>query len=254
MMTNPADSIKSDETLLEILDALYTLEEPTLARITEEVDVSKSTVHRHLQTLRTYRFVSEADGEYVPGMEFLRYGGAARERYPFHREAKAIVQQVADQTDEFVGFLVEDQGVGTFIYCEIGAEGVPSEAKVGQHVLLHQSASGKAILAHLSDDRRAEIFDAHGLPARTEHTVTDRETLEAELEAIRERGYAFANEDYIEGLKAVAAPAFDPDDAIIGSLVVAGPPHRMRGERFESELPEFVMGAVKELKLNISYS
>lgn len=254
MQTPTRDTIKSDETLLEILEALYTLEEPSLTAIAEKVDVSKSTVHRHLETLRAHRLVSKEDDTYEIGLEFLRFGGAARERYPFHRQSKAIVQQVADQTGEFVGFLVEEQGIGTFIYCEMGNEGVPSEAKVGQNLLLNQSAAGKAILAHLPADRRKQILEQYGLPPRTQQTLTDRTELIENLETIRERGYAYAHEEYTDGLRAVAAPAFDPDNNVIGSLVVAGPIHRMRGERFESNLPELVTGAVKEFELTVSYA
>ncbi|SEV80524.1 IclR family transcriptional regulator [Natrinema salifodinae] len=247
-------TIKSDETLLEILETLHSYERVSLTTIADEVGVSKSTVHRHLRTLQNRRFVTKIDDEYVLGLEFLRFGGAARERYSFHRQSKAIVQQVADQTGEFVGFLVEDQGIGTFLYCEMGTEGVPSEARVGQNLYLHQSASGKAVLAHLPADRREEILDEYDLPARTENTITDREELRSELAEIRDRGYATVHGEYVDGLKAVAAPAFDPDDALLGSLVVAGPSHRLRGDRFESELPDLIQGAVKEFELTISYT
>lgn len=249
-----SDTIKSDETLLKILEALHSRERATLSTIADEVGVSKSTVHRHLTTLRNRRFITKIGDEYVLGLEFLRFGGAARERFSFHRQSKEIVQQVADQTGEFVGFLVEDQGIGTFLYCEIGTEGVPSEARVGQNVYLHQSASGKAILAHLSEERREAILDEHGLPARTDNTITDREELRSKLADIRDRGYAIAREEYVEGLKAIATPAFSPEDDVIGSLVIAGPSHRMRGKQFDSELPELIQGAVKEFELTISYS
>lgn len=254
MRKQTADTIKSDETLLEILEALHSLERATLVTIADDVGVSKSTVHRHLTTLRNHRFITKVDGEYVLGLEFLRFGGAARERYSFHRQSKAIVQQVADQTGEFVGFLVEDQGIGTFLYCEMGAEGVPSIARVGQNLYLHQAASGKAILAHLPTERREAILNQHGLPARTENTITDREELRKDLSKIRDCGYAVAHEEYVDGLKAVATPAFSSSDELLGSLVVAGPPHRMRKERFSSELPDLIQGAVKEFELTISYS
>lgn len=254
MGTHAGGTIKSDETLLEILEALDALDDTTLTAVADEVGVSKSTVHRHLKTLRDRRFVAKDGDEYVLGLEFLRFGGAARERYPFHRQSKAIVQQVAEQTGEFVGFLVEEQGIGTFLYCEMGTEGVPSEARVGQNVYLHQAASGKAILAHLPEARREAIIDEHGLPARTENTVTDRGELRAELKAVRDRGYAIARGDYTRGLRAVAAPAFVADGELAGSLVVAGPTHRVRGERFESDLPELVLGAIKEFELTVSYS
>lgn len=254
-MTNQSKgTIKSDETLLEMLETLHSLERATLGTIADEVGVSKSTVHRHLKTLQNRRFITKVDNEYVLGLEFLRFGGAARERYSFHRQAKKTVQQLAEQTGEFVGFVVEDQGIGTFIYCEMGSEGVPSEAKVGQNVYLHQSASGKAILAHLSEERFDAILDQHGLPARTSNTITSPGELRSELAEIRDRGFATARDEYVDGLNAVAAPAFWSTDEAIGSFVIAGPTHRMRGERFHTELPELIQGAIKEFELNISYS
>lgn len=248
------DKIKSDETLLTILEAIHELDTPNIVEISEQVDVSKSTVHRHLKTLRDQRLITKENNRYDFGIEFLRFGGAARERYPFHQQAKAIVQQVADQTDEFVGFLVEQQGIGTFIYCEMGSDGVPSDAKVGQNLYLNQTACGKAILANLPSERRERIIEEHGLPARTDETLTNRDELVAELETVRERGYAVADEEYTEGLRAIAAPAFNADNIVIGSLVVAGPIHRIRGENFRSDLPELTVGATKEFKLTISHA
>lgn len=247
------DKIQSDETLLTILDAIHELDTPNIKEISDQVEVSKSTVHRHLKTLHDHRLVTKEDNRYNFGIEFLRFGGAAREQYPFHQQAKAIVQQVAEQTNEFVGFLVEQQGIGTFIYCEMGSDGVPSDAKVGQNLYLNQTACGKAILANLPSDRRNQILEEKGLPARTDETLTTKEELVAELETVRDRGYAMADEEYTEGLRAVAAPAFDSDDNVVGSLVVAGPIHRIRGENFHSDLPELVVGATKEFKLTISY-
>jgi DNA-binding IclR family transcriptional regulator len=254
MGTQTKGTIKSDETLLEIIETLRSLERATLGTIAGEVEVSKSTVHRHLKTLQNRRFITKVDNEYVLGLEFLRLGGAARGRYSFHRQSKKIVQQLANQTGEFVGFVVEDQGIGTFIYCEMGSEGVPSEAKVGQNAYLHQSASGKSILAHLSEERFEAILDQHGLPARTSNTITDPEELRSELAEIRDRGFAVARDEFVDGLNAVAAPAFSTTDEVIGSLVIAGPTHRMRGERFHAELPELIQGAIKEFELTISYS
>lgn len=254
-MTNQTTgTIKSDENLLDMLETIHSQEGATLETIAKEVGVSKSTVHRHLKTLQNRRFITKVDNKYVLGLEFLRFGGAARERYSFHQESKKIVQQVARQTGEFVGFVVEDQGIGTFIYCEMGSEGVPSDAKVGKNVYLHQSASGKAILANLSEERRESILDKHGLPARTSKTITVREELRSELAEVRDRGFATVRDEYIEGLNAVAAPAFSANEEVIGSLVIAGPAHRMRDEQLYSECPELIQGAIKEFELTISYS
>jgi len=46
------------------------------------------------------------------------------------------------------------------------------------------------MLAFMSDSRVNEIIQCHGLPAATENTITDSDTLSDELAKIREQGYA----------------------------------------------------------------
>ncbi len=60
---------------------------------------------------------------------------------------------------------------------------------------MHQVAGGKAILAEYSRERVEGIIEQHGLPATTEYTITDPETLFQELEDIRKRGYATTIEE-----------------------------------------------------------
>jgi len=86
------------------------------------------------------------------------------------------------------------------------------------------------------------------------NTITDPQTLYAELERVRERGYSVNKQENIEGLHAVSAPVMDTNGHVFGALSVSGPTHRMKGEWFEDELPDLLLGAANELELNITYS
>jgi DNA-binding IclR family transcriptional regulator len=119
---------------------------------------------------------------------------------------------------------------------------------------LHCTSLGKAILAYLPEERVDEIVDRWGLPARTADTITTREELDAELERIRERGYAQDNGERLSGLRCVAAPITDTDGVAIGAVSVAGPTSRMKGERFESEIPERVQSVANVTEINLTYS
>lgn len=247
------ETIKSDETLLAIIDVLYEEGGATVTEIADTVGVSKSTVHRHLATLQKHDYVTKEASEYALGFRFLDLGGHVRYRDPINKQVKSIVRNIAEETGEFVSFLVEEHGLGTYIYCEWGSEGVGNDVRIGRRIYLHQSAAGKAILAHLPDDRTAEIIDEHGLPERTSKTITDRNKLEENIETIRDRGYSYAHGEHTEGLWAIGVPVHDVDDEIAGGLLVAGPTYRMQGEQLEEHLPEFLLGATKEFELNISH-
>lgn len=247
-------TVKSDETLFEILGALRERDGGRVTTVAEEVGVSKSTVHRHLATLRKHGFVVKDGSTYELSLKFLDVGGYVREQNPLYKRIKPTVRTIAEETGEFVSFLVEQEGRGVYLYSERGSEGVQNDVRIGRHVLLHQSAAGKAILASLDPDRVPRIVAEHGLPPRTPETITDEAELYEELETVRDRGYAYARGDHTKGLWGVGVPVHDPDGDVAGGVIVAGPTHRMRGDWFEDELPEYLKGVVKEFELNMSFS
>ena len=247
-------TIKSNETLFAILDVVRALDEPTLTNVAEASGVAKSTAHRHLATLRDHQYVVKRDGEYELSLRFLDLGGHVREQRPIHRQMKSVVTDVARETDEYAGFVVEEGGLGTYLYSETGSNAVRNFARVGRRTHLHQITKGKVVLAHLPESRVRDIVDEHGLPARNEHTITDFDELREELDAIREQGYAYSHGEHTDGLWCVSVPVSDQSGDVVGGLGVAGPSHRMRGERVQSELLEYLKGTVTAFELNMSYA
>ncbi|PSQ89215.1 MAG: hypothetical protein BRD45_03965 [Bacteroidetes bacterium QS_8_64_10] len=158
------------------------------------------------------------------------------------------------QTGERAQFVVEEQGRGIYLYIETGEHAVRTGLSVGQQIYLHSTSAGKVILSLLPDDRVNEILDEYGLPPLTENTITDSNELKSQLDEIRERGYAFNREENIKGLRAVSGPVTDENDILIGVLSVSGPSHRMKGEWFQSGLPDLVLGTANELELRIAYA
>lgn len=120
--------------------------------------------------------------------------------------------------------------------------------------MLHATAAGKSILAHLPRAEVKSILDETGLRRYTQNTVTDREELFEQFETIRGRGYAVNREEHIKGLSAIAAPVTTPDDEVLGAISVADAAHRMQGQWFEDELPKLLLGIVNEIELNVAYS
>lgn len=251
---NTDDTIRSVETLFTIIDILYEEEQLRLTDIADRAGVSKSTVHRHLSTLDSHGYVTREGDRYRLSYRFLDIGAHLRNKDPLHKQIRGTLQNIADKTGEFVAFIVEEHGLGTFLYTEMGSEGVQHDNRVGSQVHLHQSAAGKVILAELPDDRVDEIIDEHGLPAETAHTITNRSELESELETVERQGFALVREEYTEGLMAVAVPIHYPDGSLAGAVVIAGPTYRMEGDRIEEELPHMLEGAITEFELNLSYS
>jgi DNA-binding IclR family transcriptional regulator len=97
---------------------------------------------------------------------------------------------------------------------------------LGRAVPLHCTAIGKVLLAH-----GAAKLPPGRLERRAEQTITSRAALEAELAAVRARGYAVIDGELEPGLVAVAAPVYRDGGAVVAALSVSGPGNRLTPAR-----------------------
>ena len=247
-------TVQSVATTLDIVAALQ--ERGGGARVTtlaDDLGCSKSTVHKHLATLQSRDFVVKNGDSYQLGLRFLDVGGDVRKHFPGADRIKRKVQKLSEQTEEVVQFIAEERGRPVVLYREVGTNGVNTRTRVGKRLYLHQIAAGKAILANLPESRVDAIVARHGLPRATDATITDRDELDEELAAVRERGVSYSLGESTRGLNAVAVPMFGPDERVLGACVVSGPSHRLRGDLLEEDLPNVLLSAVNELELNLAY-
>lgn len=247
-------TIKTATTLFDVVEALQRLDGATVTEIANDVDIAKSTAHRHLASLLSRGYVIKRDKQHHLGLKFLDHGAYVRQTTSVYRIVKPKVREIAEKVSELNQFVVEEHGKLVVVFREQGRDAVKTESRVGKRTYLHQNAGGKAILSALPKDRVETIIRTHGLPAKTSNTITDQEELFAELEEIRERGVAFDFEEHIMGFRAIGAPIMDQDGNLCGALAVGGPTNRMKGDRFHEEIPQTLLGVVNELELNIQYS
>ncbi|RBI59436.1 IclR family transcriptional regulator [halophilic archaeon] len=245
--------LKTTENTIRIVEALRELDGAGVTELSNHLSMSKSTVHDHLTTLRQHDYVTKDEGTYVVGLGFFEVGEYARKRRKIYEVARPEVQALAEETGELANLMVEEHGRGVYLYRAQGEKAVTLDTHTGKRRYLHNTALGKAILAHLPEKRVIEILDNHGLPAATENTITDREELHDELEKIRSSGIAYCGQERVEGLQCVAAPVLGKDQEVLGAISVAAPTTRMQGERFEEKIPELVLQAANVVEINVTY-
>lgn len=249
----PRKIIQSTDTAFTIIEYLSEMPGAGVTEIANAIGVSKSTVHNHLKTLEQREYIAkDEDGQYVLGYRFLTLGGKARKRSDMFSLAKPEINWLVEETGESACAATEEYGRIVYLYQARGERAVTTDSHTGTRVLPHSTGLGKSILAHYPEERVEEIIDRNGLPAATENTITSREELFDELETIRERGYAFDDEERIDGLRCVAAPIMD-DDEVCGALSVSGPVKRFQGKWYQEELPDMVHRAIRVVEINLRY-
>ncbi|WP_255171490.1 IclR family transcriptional regulator [Natrononativus amylolyticus] len=245
--------IQSVQTTLEIFEALRTMGGAGVTEIARTVGVTKGTVHNHLATLEADGYVVQTEDEsYHLGLRFLDIAHHAKMRVPVLELARTEVTKLAEKSGEMALFTVEEHGMGVCLYVAYGEQAVQTPLYVGHRSQLHHTAVGKAILAHLPEERVAEIIDRHGLTQVTENTITTESALLDQLEETRKRGIAFNEEETIQGLVGVGAPIRDQDGSVLGALSIIGPSRRLDEERFQRELPDMIMRSVNIIEINLT--
>lgn len=246
--------VKTVDRMFTILEKVRELDGARISELGEELDMANSTICRHLTTLRKHGYAVKEGDTYHVGLRFLDFATYARNRKRAFKMARPKVEELADETNERVQFIVEENGYGVYMYRALGQQAVQTDPGLGKRSLLHYSAAGKAILSELPHARVERIIVDRGLPRHTKNTITDRESLLEELQTIREQGYSVNKEEYLEGLRAIGTAISPSNGVVLGALSVSGPANRMKGPWFEEELPDLLLGTANELELNIAYS
>jgi len=245
--------VNATETTLDIIERIHQHGSGRVTVLARELGLAKSTVHNHLQTLRRRGYVIQDGDEYRLSLRFLHLGQGVRTSRTAYQLVKEKVEWLADETGERSQFIVEEQGCGVYMFCELGTDGVQTDSEIGKRIPLHATAAGKAILSALPDSRVDEIIEGHKLERFTDRTLTEPTELRREIAQIRERGYADNRGETTTSLWAVGVPVSDADGTLLGAMSASAPSQRMKGERAQSMLPDLLLAVANELELNIRY-
>lgn len=199
----------------------------TLAGLSRMVDIPKPTALRMLRTLEDYGFVSRDGQVYRIGAQCLLLGSLYRVQEELRIQSKPVMKELMEATNEIVQLgVLHDQQVLYLERLEPQRAVTLIMSRPGSMLPAHCTGLGKSMLAFSSDQQIKEYFAATELVPRTAATITDHKDLLAELEKVRERGYAIDEREYDDEIKCMAAPIFRDGKKIIASLSVAAPSFR----------------------------
>jgi DNA-binding IclR family transcriptional regulator len=245
--------VQTAEKTLRIIDELKSQKGGRVTDLADVLDMGASAVHNHLNTLREHGYVVKEGEEYRLGLKFLELGGFIRNQVELYKIAEPEIERLAEETGELVNLMTEERGMGVYLKRSKGKDAVDLDTYAGMRVHLHSTALGKAILANLPPDYVEDIVDFHGLPRVTERTITDKETLDKELEEVRSRGFAIDDGERLKGLRCVSAPIMRDETTVLGAISVSAPANRVDEHELEEDLPNHVQGSANVIELNIRY-
>ncbi len=222
-------AIQVIERMMTLLDALARKSEPvTLKELSQTSGLHPSTAHRILNDLVLARMVDRTEpGSYQLGMRLLELGNLVKARLNVRDAAAGPMRELHRLTGETINLSVR-QG-DEIVYVERAVSersGMQVVRAIGGRAPLHLTSTGKLFLAN--DDLRAVRSYAMrtGLAGHTKNSLTDLSQLEAELEEVRQRGFARDNEELELGVRCIAAGIYDDGGQIVAGLSISAPADR----------------------------
>jgi DNA-binding IclR family transcriptional regulator len=206
-----------------------------------QLGLPKATVHGILRTLRDVGFVEQdpESGKYQLGAALLHMGSSYLDGNELRTRALNWSDALASRSRESVRIGTLHEGRVLIVHHVFRPDDSLQALEVGALLPAHATAIGKALLAE--SEYVADELASAGLARFTSATVTDPDVLRAQLQEIRERGWAADVEELVDGEVSYAAAIRDRRGVSVGAIGISGPVERlMREGQPSAELVSYV--------------
>ncbi len=195
-----------------------------VSEIARALGTSKSTAHSLARTLVAGGYLRTVDPgpRYRLGLELVRLGEAAGRSIQLGGLCKPVLRELSVATGLTTRAAIADDGYPVFVERVESPGVIRFHTALGVRELPHSSAAGKAILAALPASVAERVAAETSLPERTPNTIRTLPALQAELERVRERGFAVDAEEDALGVMCVAATFHDHAGRLAGAISATG--------------------------------
>jgi DNA-binding IclR family transcriptional regulator len=237
---------------LTLLDRLAHLREPmSLAQLSSELSLPKSSVHGLCNTLMTFGYLRRRpDGAFLIGPRVMSLAEAFVSGTNVAQEFNGLWADSGVSPQETVVLSVLSGADALYVAVRNSARPLGLAFNVGMRLPAHLSGSGKAMLAHLAPDDVRGLFRDRPFKRLTRKGPRDVAGLIKDLALTRKRGFSIDDEGVREGVYSFGAPVFDAAGQVVAGVAVCINKALIgadRGERHRAA----VVGVARRLTLRL---
>ncbi len=230
-MSSALGLVPSVQRALAILELVgRSRERLTLSAMGQQLGIPLSTLHGLASTLVRLGYLEreEPSKVYWLGPKVGEMAAAHHAKVDLVAVSRTAMDRVRDAAGETVSLSVLEGNQIVFIDKRPGQGQVQVVNPVGTRLPAHATGAGKVMLAYLPEEEFERLYPEEELPSLTPYTITTRRKLKQVLARIRERGYAFDDQESELGLWAVAGCIRDALGYPVGALNIVAPLFRVR--------------------------
>ncbi|MEM9576614.1 MAG: IclR family transcriptional regulator [Pseudomonadota bacterium] len=231
---------------LDVLDQVAGYGRPVrFATLLEESVYPKATLYRLLQTLTNQNMLAyDAEHQtYATGMRLVRLAHRAWTQSSLAPVARAHLDRLSAAVRHTVHLAQLDNAQVLYVDKRNAAQPVEMFSDAGKVGPAYCTGVGKAMLAFLPVAEREKAMAQQSFHRFTAQTYTSTAALSAELEAIRERGYAFDREEHEPGIICIAQPILTDNARMLGALSITGSTQDITLKELERLAPQLARTA-----------
>jgi IclR family KDG regulon transcriptional repressor len=204
----------------------------TISDLSRELGISKSTVHGITQALESIGAIARdhKTKRYTLGMTLLELAHAVYARIDLKDVARPMLEDLMRLTRQTVFLGIRSGDRVSIIDIVESTQDLKITAHIGARLPLLVGATGKIFMATLADQDAVQTIRAVGLRRDTERSITDPDKYMEEIRKARTSGYALDDEEYLQGVRAVAVPIHAPGRQV-SAIWVVGFTQSMKIER-----------------------
>lgn len=232
--SQPRSGAQSIERALGVLRCFEAGEKDLgITEIAKRTSLTISTAHRVTRALTEGGLLVQdtRTERYLLGPTLVVLGRQAADRLGYD-QARPALEDLSAATGESVNLGIRTGGEVQVVLDVASKAPLRFDQAPGTRVPLYVSAMGKCLLAG-SDELERDIAGLGELARVTERTITDTDALRAELQEVRERGWALNDEERHPGVRAIAVPVHRPGGGVLAAIAVQGPTVRVTDDRLD---------------------
>lgn len=240
---------------LEVLAAFEAQPRLTVTQAAKQTGLSRSAAGRCLFTLEQLGYVAAEGTSYVLCPSVLPLARGFSAGHKLVRAGQDVVNDLRDRLGESSSLAMFDtrRAYQQVIYvCRAETMRIISVPLFTGAVLpSYCTSNGRVLLAGLTPEALAAFLGAAELPPRTAQTLTNSESLQAELKKIRAQGWAMTDGELEAGLRSIAVPVRKADGTVTAAINLATQSaHRTQGWLLQTALPELQAAAAHLARLD----
>ncbi len=199
-----------------------------VSEVSRALGLHKSTAHGILTTLVAHGLLEQdpRTRHFQPGPGLAALAGS-RPEPPVTALARPALEALLEEFGEtaFLAVLQDDHLV--LVDKAESRLAMSITSPVGRRIPHSAGALGKVFHAWMPRDELTSLLRRRPLRPFTRRTIVEPGAYEAELRRVRQAGVAVDDEEYLEGVRAVAAPILDGRGRVAAGLLVVGPRSRL---------------------------